>query len=67
MPNIELLRKRIDESGIPITVICERAGIERATLYNRLNGRGEWLAAEVVGMAKALKLSKSDRDQIFLS
>lgn len=66
MPNMELLEKAIDDSGIPKTIICCRAGIERATLYNRLSGRGEWKASEIVGITKALGLTKSERDRIFL-
>lgn len=67
MPNMDLLRDRIKESGMSIVSICEKAGIERATLYNRLDGgRGEWKASEIVGITSALKLSRAERDKIFL-
>lgn len=66
MPNIDLLKEKIKESGIPMTVIAQRSGIVRVTLYNRLAGIGDFTTSEVVGLTKALKLTKSERDQIFL-
>jgi predicted transcriptional regulator len=68
MPNIELLKKKMAETGMTIKAIAERSNIERATLYNRLNGgRGEFTATEIVGLTKALHLTKKERDDIFLS
>lgn len=66
MPNMELLRNKIDDSGMTITAIADKTGIQRATLYNRLNERGEWTASEIVAMADVLCMSKSERDSIFL-
>lgn len=66
MPNMNLLKDKITDSGVTIVWLSEKSGIERATLYNRLNGRGEWTASEIVGISSALKLTKADRDKIFL-
>ena len=67
MTDIELLKAKIDESGMTVVAISEKAGIERATFYNRLKGRGEFTASEIVRLTNTLKLTKPDRDKIFLS
>lgn len=67
MPNIELLKEKINDSGLPMTVLARKSGIVRETLYNRLSGIGDFTTAEVMGLTNALKLTKSERDQIFLS
>ena len=67
MSDIKLLKSKIDDSGMTIVAIAEKSGIERATLYNRLNGKGEFTASEIVGLSTTLRLSKPERDKIFLS
>lgn len=67
MPDIALLKEKIDESGMTMVAISAKSGILRETLYNRLNGRGEFLASEIVGLTKTLGLSKIERDKIFFS
>lgn len=66
MPNIALLKAKIDESGIPMTVLSKKSGIVRETLYNRLAGVGDFTASEIVGLSNSLKLSKAEREEIFL-
>jgi predicted transcriptional regulator len=66
MANIEMLKNVIDDSGMTMVAISKKSGIRRETLYNRLAGVGDFTASEIVGLAKALKLSKTERDQIFL-
>jgi len=67
MANLEKLKTAIEDSGMTITAVAEKAGMVRATLYNRLGGVGEITASEIVGLTRALKLSKEERDEIFLS
>lgn len=67
MPNIVLLREKIEESGMTMVAISTKSGILRETLYNRLSGKGEFLASEIVGLTRVLKLSKADRDKIFFT
>lgn len=67
MTDTELLLSKIKESGMTMVAICEKSGIDRATIYNRLKGRGEFTASEIVGLSSALHLTKPDRDKIFLS
>lgn len=67
MPDIDFLRCKMDDSGMTVVAIAEKSGILRETLYNRLNGKGDFTASEIVGLTKTLKLTKSERDKIFLS
>lgn len=67
MVNIELLKQVINESGITMTALAKKANITRETIYNRLNGIGEFTASEIVGMTKALNLSGARRDEIFFA
>lgn len=65
MSDIALLKERIDDSGMTMVAIARKARISRVTLYNRLNGTGEFTAPEIVGLTNALNLSKADREKIF--
>ena len=67
MANIEMLRSAIDESGMTIVSIAKKSGIKRETLYNRMAGVGEFTASEIVGLSSALKMTRSQRDKIFLA
>lgn len=67
MVKVEILKDRIRESGMKVTAIAEKSGILRETLYNRLNGVGDFTAREIVSLSKVLALTDADRDNIFLS
>ena len=67
MTDLALLEKTIKESGMTITAIAEKIGITRVTLYNRLNGIGEFTGPEIVKISEVLHLSKKERDKIFLT
>lgn len=67
MTNFDLLHKAIEDSGLSMTKIANRTGILRTTLYNRLAGIGEFTASEIVSLSKCLRLTKAERDKIFLS
>lgn len=66
MPNIEMLKDKIKDSGMTVKAITMKAGMDRVTFYNRLNGVGEFTASEIVGLSEVLKLTKGEREQIFL-
>ena len=66
MLNINLLEKRIDDSGMTMVAIAEKTGILRETLYNKLKGSSEFKASEISSISRVLGLSSSDRDAIFL-
>lgn len=65
MTNFEMLNAKIEETGISIVKLCDRAGIKRGTFYSRLNGIGEFTASEIEGITKVLKLTRKQRDDIF--
>lgn len=67
MPNIDLLKKKIKESGMTMIAIAEKSGILRETLYNRLNGEGEFKVSEIVALTSVLGLTKKERDEIFFT
>ena len=67
MTDVELLLSKIKDSGMTMVAIAEKSGIDRATIYNRLKGRGEFTASEIVSLSNVLHLSRSERDDIFLS
>lgn len=67
MADLEKLKQTMKESGMTIKSIAERAGIERHTLDRRLKGEGDFRASEIVGLTRALRLSASERNEIFLS
>lgn len=65
MTDFEMLKRKINESGMTITAIAKKCGILRETLYNRLKGKGEFNASEIVALANTLHMSKQERDAIF--
>ena len=67
MTDFELLRKKINESGMTMVAISRKTGILRETLYNRLNGRGDFTASEMMALAKVLGLTNEERDKIFFA
>lgn len=66
MADMVLLKKKIRDSGMTITAVSKRSGILRETLYNRMNGKGEFTASEIVSLTQVLQLTKTERDDIFL-
>lgn len=67
VPDSNALKKKIKEYGMSVSELSRRSGICRQTLYNRLDGKGEWKASEVIEISKALRLTKAERESIFLS
>lgn len=67
MVSIDGLKEAIHNSGITMTALSEKAGMERYTLYNRLNGVGEFTASEISGISTALRLSPEEREAIFFA
>lgn len=67
MLNAEMLRTKIDESGMKVVAISEKSGMLRETLYNKLKGKGEFTASEITNLSKVLNLSRQEIFDIFLS
>lgn len=67
MADITALKTMIHNKGVSVVALARNSGIERATLYNRFNGIGEFTASEIVKISNALNMSRDERDHIFLS
>ena len=67
MINLELLAKTIKNSGITIVALAEKMNISRETIYNRLKGKGEFTASEILSISEALHLDNETRDEIFFT
>ncbi|WP_270362862.1 XRE family transcriptional regulator [Eubacterium ramulus] len=65
MANIELLKEKINNSGMTVTAIADKSGIVRETLYNRMRS-GNFYASEIVALTDVLHLTRKERDDIFL-
>lgn len=67
MTDFQLLREKMNDTGMTVTAISSKAGILRGTLYNKLNGKSEFSASEISTLSKILRLSSKERDQIFFA
>ncbi len=65
MVNIELLKEKIEESGMTKDAICKKTGITKKTFYNRLK-KPDFKIAEVLALKEVLHLSQSEMKDIFL-
>ena len=63
--NVELLKEKIHCSGMTVTAIADKSGICRETLYNRMK-TGNFYASEISALTKTLRLTRKERDDIFL-
>lgn len=67
MTDFELLESIMSKSGATVSAIAKAADITRETYYNRRRGVGEFTAKEIVAITNALRLTKEERDAIFLT
>lgn len=67
MVDISMLKDIINNSGMTMVAVAEKAGVKRETLYNRLNGIGEFTASEISGLRSALRLTRKQSEQIFFT
>ena len=67
MLNTNLLREKINNSGITITALADKLGLTRETFYNRLANKSEFKASEIVKLTNILRLTKPERDAIFFN
>ena len=66
MTNSERLRKKVEEFGITFTFLAEKIGITRESLYKKMRNETEFKASEISGVAKTLRLSQKEINEIFL-
>ena len=68
MVNINKLKGRIVESGSTIETLADAIGMNRATLYRKINANGETFSVgEVDRIVRALKLDAKEATSIFFS
>lgn len=67
MINYELLKNRINKSGIKIYALAETCGLTPQGLYNKLNGKNDFRCSEIICLSRALNLSPEDRNAIFFA
>lgn len=66
MVDMARLKAKIDESGMTIPVIAERANLKDYTLRRKLEGNGDnFTAKEIAGLSEALHLKVAERNKIF--
>lgn len=66
MTDGEALKIAIKESGIPISFIAEKMGCSRNRIYAIIGG-ADCTASEITKLTRILRLTKPQRDRIFLS
>lgn len=66
MTDVVALRKYIDDSGMTVTAVAEKAGILRETLYNRMK-TGDFKLSEICALVRVLRLNNDERDRIFFT
>lgn len=65
--NVELLEKKIEDSGIKKRVIAEKANLTRQGLLLKTKGVREFKASEIQSIAKTLNLSTDEIFSIFFT
>lgn len=66
MTDVKALKERMEDSGMTVVAISEKAGILRETLYNRLK-TGDFKLSEICALSRVLNLDRDSRDQIFFT
>lgn len=67
MTNAEMLRKKMEESGVSYTFLADKLGISRQGLYNKIDNKSEFKASEISIATEVLHLTRKERDEIFLT
>lgn len=64
--NVNRLKGKIVENGLNITAVAKEMGIDRATLYRKLNNKGETLTIrEAQNLVKILDINPDEATSIF--
>ena len=66
MVNTQMLTDAIRESGLKNGYIAASIGISMQSLQRKVEGKTEFKASEIAGFTSVLRLSRADRDLIFL-
>lgn len=67
MTNVALLQEEIEKCSKSPTEIAAEWGMSMPTYYSRVSGKSDFKASEIVAATKTFSLSRTRRDQIFLT
>ena len=67
MPDLDKLNEVIKDSGMTMVAIASKTGINRMTLYNRINGKGDFTISEMVALSKVRHMDTDTRNAIFFA
>ena len=67
MTNEELLRQKIEESGLKIYFIAKQTGISYQALLNKMRNEREFKVSEIQKLSEILNLSAEEREHIFFA
>lgn len=64
MTDTELLKKKINESGLKFNFIAEKLGLSRSGLYQKINGNNEFTQSEIVKLCEILNIKSIQERQV---
>ncbi len=68
MVNVDKLRGMLAEKRLSVSSISEKIGVDRATFYRKLNGKGDnFTIKEADAISRELDLNKDEAVSIFFS
>ena len=68
MTNVDLLQRKVADSGLRNAFIAKRLGISRSAWYNKLKGDSKFTAEEIKALCDILHItSLREREDIFFS
>jgi len=67
MVNVNKLRAKMVENGLNVETTAEKAGMNKATLYRRLNNPEEITIGEADALVSALDMSGGEAVAVFFS
>lgn len=65
--NLKYLINKIEEIKIPVTIIAEKMGISRQSLYLKMRGEREFKTSEVSKLCEILRLTNEEKTLVFFA
>ena len=66
MTDCARLNDIIKKSDYPVNVIAAKAGMTTQSLHNKRTGKREFSISEMLALCEVLKISVTEREEIFL-
>ncbi len=61
------LKEKLKEYGTTMSILSEKVGISRYSLYNKIKNKTEFKASEIARISNFLKLTNEDVNSIFFN